>query len=199
VSGLRILVRDQEIVKNSSRSAASEAEATVMLWTDDRTSNRVKSSLDEFGQLSDSDELIVSLDEPPKGNRAYKKAFELTVSRIVEGRDSERKASLEAIRAFALKSKLNREDITDVLADTLEFLPDISIDSPMAIGHVATLLALTVELELIDIAWLIHESGGRIGDGTKEHVPERKELLELLLSRVPEHRTSELKSLVATL
>ena len=56
---------------------------------------------------------------------------------IVEGKDAERNSSLAAIHALALKSKLKAEDVTDALGNTIEFLSDICIDSPMAVEHVS--------------------------------------------------------------
>jgi len=183
-STLRILARDQELTKCST--VASE-QTIVKLWTDDRTTNRARSSLDEFAHLSDAEELIASLDEVPSDNKVYKRTFELTVSRIIEGRDSERNASLEAVRTLAAKTRLRTEDVTEVLADTLEFLPDVNIDSPKAIAHVARLLALILELKVIDFSWLTRDSGRIIGDPQKEKVPERKALFEHLAAYISEH------------
>ena len=76
----------------------------------------------------------------------YKHVFELIVGRIVEGKDAERNSSLAAIHALALKSKLKAEDVADALGNTIEFLSDICIDSPMAVEHVSYLLLISYEL-----------------------------------------------------
>ena len=107
---------------------------------------RARSWLDEFGQLLDQEELIASLDEVPNTNRVYKHVFELIVGRIVEGKDAERNSSLAAIHALALKSKLKAEDVADAHGNTIEFLSDICIDSPMAVEHVSYLLLISYEL-----------------------------------------------------
>merc|ERR1711935_58731 len=190
-STLRILSREQESTRSSTATSEQitvlqQKHTTVKLWTDDRTTNRARSSLDEFAHLSDAEELVASLDEVPGDNKVYKRTFELTVSRIIEGRDSERNASLEAIRVLSAKTRLRTEDVTEVLADTLEFLPDVNIDSPKAIAHVARLLALILELKVIDIAWLTRDSGRKIGDPQKQKVHERKALFEHLASYISE-------------
>ena len=60
------------------------------------------------------------------------------LTRIVEGKDAERAAALKTTSALIKKARLKTEDITEALADTLEFLPDIGIDSPKAVDHVGT-------------------------------------------------------------
>ena len=152
---MRILSRDQETTSSAHKSASDTydtplaqpaAKDTAKLWTDDRAQNRARSSLDEFAQLQDQEGLIASLDEVPNTNRVYKHVFELIVGRIVEGKDAERNSSLAAIHALALKSKLKAEDVADALGNTIEFLSDICIDSPMAVEHVSYLLLISYEL-----------------------------------------------------
>lgn len=154
-STVRILARDQEITTSAhkpvsdtydSPSAQPATKDTVKPWTDDRAQNRARSSLDEFAQLKDQEELVASLDEVPNTNRVYKHVFELMVGRIIEGKDTERNLSLEAIHALASKSKLQAEDVTDALCNTIECLSDICIDSPMAVEHVSSLILLYYDL-----------------------------------------------------
>jgi hypothetical protein len=148
-STVRILARDQEVQKTSSTkiptskalgSVPRETDLNTMpiLWTDDRVTNRARSSLDEYDQLSDSEELVASLDEVPSANRVYKRVFELSVNRITEGKDSERAGAFKAIQTLISKQKLKSEDVTETILDTLTYLPDISIDSPKAIEHVSS-------------------------------------------------------------
>jgi len=190
VRQLRILARDQE--------KALTSKLAIKSWTDERTRNRAKSSLDEFAHLSDPEELVASLDEVPGTNCVYKRTFELIVSRVVEGKDFERNASLEATRVLVSKTKIKVEDVTEVLADTLKFLPDVNIDSPRAIAHVASLLALVLELRLVDVAWLTHDSGRRVGDPKKDNVPERRALFESLASYLPEQSIDIREQLIGT-
>lgn len=198
-STLRILARDQDAAKTSVSSekvvtARLKEQTRAKLWTHDRSTNRAKSSLDEFAHLLDPEELVASLDEVPDANNVYKRTFELIVSRVVEGKDSERDTSLGAIRALVSKARLQMDDVTEVLADTLEFLPDVNIDSPRAIVHVARLLALVLELGVVDVAWLTHDSGRRIGDAHMENVPEREALFQCLESYLPAHIASDIRA-----
>jgi len=203
-STVRILSRDQETTSSAHKSASDTydtplarpaAKDTAELWTDDRAQNRARSSLDEFAQLQDQEELIASLDEVPNTNRVYKHVFELIVGRIVEGKDAERNSSLAAIHALALKSKLKAEDVTDALGNTIEFLSDICIDSPMAVEHVAKLVSVCLELKIIDIAWLTANSRLRGDDPKSDGAFERNALFELLTSTFANYpEASELKS-----
>ena len=86
----------------------------------------------------DADELIVSLDEVPLLNNGYKRAFEFAVGRVVEGKDAERDAALGAVRSLLDKERLKPDNVMAALLETLEFLPDIAIDSPKAVSHVAS-------------------------------------------------------------
>jgi hypothetical protein len=182
-STVRILARDQEMATADKGKVTPPLETQSVLvepWTDDRVTNRARSSLDEHAQLADADELIASLDEVPAPNRVYKRIFELVVSRIVEGKDTERVSAFKTVLALTKKAKLKPADVTEALAETLEFLPDISIDSPKAIEHVAKLLALLLELNILDLAWLTQDSGCKIGDPTNGVVPECAMLFEQL-------------------
>ena len=39
------------------------------------------------------------------------------------------------MRALVVKTRLKPNDVTEALLETLEFLPDIAIDSPKAVNH----------------------------------------------------------------
>lgn len=156
--------------------------------------NRARSTLDEYEQLSDLEELVTSLDEVPSANRIYRRVFELSVSRIIDGKDSERSGAFRAIRALISKEKLKSEDVNEAILKTLQDLPDINIDSPKAIEHVANLLCVILKLGIIEVPWL------KNGFGEDNHIREHKillERLELFLSEDPEQ--VELKRQVAEL
>jgi len=198
-SAVRILARDQDIPRTSSPKALgaipseTDQNAMLILWTDDRVTNRARSSLDEYDQLSDSEELVASLDEVPSANQVYKRVFELSVNRIIEGKNSERSGAFKAIRALISKEKLKSEDVTETILNTLKYLPDISIDSPKAIEHVANILCAILRLRIIDVPRL------KPGFGDDKCLSsEHKVLLErliLLLSEYPDE--FELKMEVA--
>jgi len=179
-STVRILARDQEVTIVDKGNAPPLE--TQKLWTDDRVTNRARSSLDEHAQLADADELVASLEEVPTLNRIYKRIFELAVNRIVDGKDTERVAAFETVLALLKKSRLKPVDVTEALIETLEFLPDISIDSPKAIEHVAKLLASLLELRILNVAWLTQDSGQKIGNPTDGAVPECAMLFEKICS-----------------
>lgn len=139
---VRILARDQELAKAVPMQATSDSSQNDPEkhppWTEERLTNRVRSALDEYAVLGDADELIVSLDEVPLLNNGYKRAFEFAVGRVVEGKDAERDAALGAVRSLLDKERLKPDNVMAALLETLEFLPDIAIDSPKAVSHVAS-------------------------------------------------------------
>jgi translation initiation factor 4G len=182
-STVRILSRDQEHAKLAAQSTFDQSPATknpTVPWTEARMTNRASSCLDEHAQLADDDELVASLDEVPAPNRVYKRAFEIAVSRVLEGKDADRNAALATISALINKARLQTDDTTEILLETLEFLPDISIDSPKAVDHVAELLAMMLRLKILDVVWLIADCGHKIGDPQNESVPERTTLFQHL-------------------
>eukprot|EP00629_Pelagomonadales_sp_RCC1024_P000268 CAMPEP_0119261652 /NCGR_PEP_ID=MMETSP1329-20130426/1639_1 /TAXON_ID=114041 /ORGANISM="Genus nov. species nov., Strain RCC1024" /LENGTH=920 /DNA_ID=CAMNT_0007261227 /DNA_START=283 /DNA_END=3045 /DNA_ORIENTATION=- len=203
-STVRILARDKEVQKTSSTkiptskaalgSVPRDTDLNTMpiIWTDDRVTNRARSSLDEYDQLSDPEELVASLDEVPSANRVYKRVFELSVNRITEGKDSERAGAFKAIHTLISKQKLKSEDVTETTLDTLTYLPDISIDSPKAIEHVASLLSVTLRLGVVEMP-LLKQAFGDGNSISSEH----KLLLENLIRLLSEYPDEvELKSLL---
>jgi hypothetical protein len=119
--------------------------------------------------------------------------FELSVNRITEGKDSERAGAFKAIQTLISKQKLKSEDVTETILDTLTYLPDISIDSPKAIEHVANLLSVTLRLKVVEVPLLKQAFGDSI-------CSEHKVLLEKLILLLSEHPDEvELKMQVAKL
>jgi translation initiation factor 4G len=189
-STVRILARDQELAKIPSTAKeigeVSPSKEPHSVWSEERVTNRAQSALDEYAELKDTNELVASLDEIPALNRGYKRAFEIIVRRVVEGKNTERQAALEAVCVILDKTRLKPEDITEALLETLEFLPDIAIDSPRAVNHVADLLVLVLKPQILDFNWLTQDSGRKIGDPTSDSVPERAALFRHLASHFSE-------------
>jgi len=187
-SSVRILSRDNEPNKmptNISQATAKAPHAAEPIpWDSGRVANRVRSALDEYAELGDSTELLMSLDEIPQVSRGYTRAFELALTRIVEGNNAQRENALGAIRIMIDKKSLKFDVFADALLETLECLPDLAIDSPKAVDHVADLLLLLLELKIIDPKWLTHDLGHKIGDPSKELVPERGFLFRELVARL---------------
>merc|ERR1712194_385475 len=187
-SMVRILARESESspkrsIPENKDSVALQSSKAIPLWTDDRVANRTRSALDEYTELRDSTELTASLDEVPELNKGYRCAFELALKRVLEGNDLQRAAALEVSRIILDGKHLCANEVTNLLLETLEFLPDIAIDSPKATSHVADLLTIVIKLGVIPVEWLTQDSGRKIGESTCESVPERGQLFSELAMR----------------
>jgi len=187
-STVRILVRENEL--NTKKSISEDH--VYPSWGDDKVTNRARASLDEYTELRDSTEFTMSLDEIPVQKKGYKCVFELALKRILEGTNLQRSAALEVSKIMLDGKRIQDNELTILLLETLEFLPDLAIDSPRAISHAADLLALIIRLGVISAEWLTQDAGRKVGDSSCENVPERRQLFAELASRFDDPETSEL-------
>lgn len=194
-STVRILAREKKCISEDHEDLRAARPAP--LWINDKVTNRARSALDEYTELRDSTEFTMSLDEVPVQKKGYKCVFEIALKRILEGNESQRSAALEVSQIILDGKRLQDDELTNLLLETLEFLPDIAIDSPKAISHVsniliyfnlvwqvADLLALIFDVGVIPAEWLTKDDGRKIGNSSCECVPERGRLFAELASRL---------------
>lgn len=192
----RILARENSDAKSSSSRSPPQQQQPApsatdtkkrVEWTDERIANRVKSCLDEHAEQNDDVELLVSFDEmPARGARVIaEKAFQL----VAEGKDKQRVGALDTLVALivATPPRLRQEHVHAAFEGPLTELPDLVVDAPKALDHVASLCAALLLFGALDVAWLCASKGRRLGydEDDDDIVPTRPRFFRLVLTALP--------------
>jgi hypothetical protein len=119
---------------------------------------RIKSMRSDF--LTDGgnvDEVLLSWDEISGTRDAGSKLVSQNADRIMDCKDSERRAIYKIITILSEKGKLSKDDVRNGLMEAIEFIDSLAMDAPRAYEYLGELLADALRIKMIDIAWLCEQ------------------------------------------
>ena len=138
----------------------------------DKLELRIDSIRAEYIQDPDNlEELLLSVDELSGTPGAYISFVQRNADRAMDCKDAERKAIISLIALLFEKKKLSQEDVGDGMADIVEFIDSLVIDSPKAFEYLGDIIATILNVGAVDVTWLVEQTEKtKVSDAS---VPER--------------------------
>ncbi|KAL7472288.1 hypothetical protein ACHAXS_012654 [Conticribra weissflogii] len=121
---------------------------------------KAKNILKEYFVGGDTDDAVLSMDELIGiGNEGHdergSKVVETSVLMVLEMKKEEVDKFLTIFVRLAKEKKISSNSFVSGLNDPLEFLNDVAIDAPLAIPHLAGIVAELVKSEIIEFNFLL--------------------------------------------
>jgi translation initiation factor 4G len=122
---------------------------------DDKFERRVKTILAEYMQdPGNTKELLLSVDELTGTENYGSKFVSVNVDRIIDCKDSERKATYEVLGILVEQKKLTPNDIKAGLVDLIEFIDSYVCDAPRIFDYLGDMLAGMIRTGAVNVAWI---------------------------------------------
>lgn len=120
--------------------------------------NKAKMVLKEFFVGGDEDDAVLSFQEIIGADLSLERgsmAFEGGVSLVLEMRQEEVQKFINVMSRCYKEKIISAESIQKGINDPLEFLQDVAIDAPLAVSHMATIVAAFIKEGAISFDFLL--------------------------------------------
>ena len=122
-------------------------------WPDEKIANRVRSTLDEYGQLKDEAELLASFDEMPR-SRGATQFVKTCIEDAIDGKAAQRETALASLGKLLGKgARIAKAEAQAAVDSKVRDLPDRAMDAPKAFEHAALVIAMLLASGVVDVAW----------------------------------------------
>ena len=147
--------------KGSKNKAAEEAKPEINYLTPNECSEKAKNVLKEYFVGGDTSDAVLSIHElvgaGADGSVARgAKVVEAAVLLVLEMKKEDVEKFLRVYLECAKDNKIEGESFVLGLNDPLEFLNDVAIDAPLAIPHLAHIVAELVKAKIIPFSFLLN-------------------------------------------
>jgi hypothetical protein len=179
---------DEKVTRNGS-SAAPAVKETVAALSDDQLAKKIKSMRTDFMHDGGNvDELMLSWQEMAGTLGAGKQLVTQNFDQMFEAKDQERSAIYQILAILCDKDRLSSKDVQEGLADPLEFIDSVVLDSPRAYEYVGIVLADMVRLNMVDVSWLCEQYKKIVNSDATSTAPET--ITRHLIGSLKDHRTT---------
>lgn len=140
--------------------------------TKEKLELRIDSIRSEYMQDPNNlQELLLSVEELSGTPGAYITFVQRNADRAMDCKDDERKAIVSLIALLFEKKKLSQDDVGGGMADIVEFIDSLVLDSPKAFEYLGDMLATMLNVGAVDVTWLVEQTEKtKLSDAS---VPER--------------------------
>merc|ERR1712194_184512 len=147
--------------KKAEEKKAEEKKPAVNYLKPDECGNKAKNILKEYFVGGDMDDAVLSIHELVgagyEGSIARgTKVVESAVLLVMEMKSKDVKKFLDVYLRCAKENKIENESFHLGLNDPLEFLSDVEIDAPLALPHLANIVAEFIKADVVSFNFLLN-------------------------------------------
>ena len=154
-------------VKSNILPPATGRAGKGQVFSEDKLKIRAKSMRQEWMEVKNEEELLLSMDEVLGSPDAGKIIVQSNVEYALEAKDLERMAINEIVTILFTKGRVTSKDIQESMLDLVEFIDSFVCDSPKAFEYVGQMLATFLNMKALNISWLCDATSRCMNQGDK--------------------------------